>query len=86
MRTSESLKLLASSLNLILREGRNPQAAFDDTLHWLELVLCAGIDQAEQALDDARSSAVTFKVDQHSTLTAFDLRGLLRVVGEVMHV
>jgi hypothetical protein len=86
MRTSESLKLFASSLNLILREGRNPQAAFDDTLNWLELVLCAGIDQAEQALDDARSSAVTFKVDQHSTLTAFDLRGLLGIVGEVMHV
>lgn len=81
-----SFKLFAARLNLIFGEACNPEAPLDDTLDRLEAVLGAGVDQSEQALNNTSSGAVSFKVNQQTSLTSRDLGWLLGIISKVMYI
>lgn len=82
----ELFERFAASLNLLFGKTGNPQASFNDPLDGLELILCAGIDQTEQALDDARCCAVALEVDQKATVITADLSRLLGIIGKIMDI
>lgn len=83
---SISLDRLASSLNLLFGKRCNPQTPFYDTLHGLEPVLGASVNQTKQAFDDTGSRAVALKVDEKTATATGDLGWLLRIIREVVDV
>lgn len=85
-RRGRSIQPPTPSLNLLLRQRCDPKAPFNHTLHGLERVLGARINQTKEILDDASRRAMTLEVDQRFAGPGADLGWLLRVVGEVVDV
>lgn len=82
----ELFKCFTASLYLFFGKTSNPQAPFDDPLHGLEPILCAGVDQAEQAFDNPGCCAITLEIDQKTTVITACLSRLLGIIGKIVDI
>jgi hypothetical protein len=74
-------------LNLLFRERRDPENAFDNAGDWFDVVLGARIDQSEEAFDDSCCCAVALEVYEGFPLSRGRyLRWFLRIIREVVNI